>query len=206
MKKFIGRVAELKQLNDLSHAGRAVMVVIKGRRRIGKSRLASEFGKNKIFLKFTGLAPTDNINDQHQRDSFARQLASNFKLPPLTFLDWQDGFDHLSYNLKKDEPTVILFDEISWMGDKDPTFLSKLKAWWDLTLQEYSNVTLILCGSVSTWIEKNIISNTAFFGRISLNLNLDELSLKESYAFLKAIGLKWRLKDLALSSKISRSS
>ena len=74
----------------------------------------------------------------------------------------------IEYNLNKEEKTVILFDEISWIGDKDPTFLPKLKAWWDMTLQEYPNLMLILCGSVSTWIEKNIINSTAFFGRISL--------------------------------------
>lgn len=196
MEKFIGRKEELKLLYDLNKANRAVMVVIKGRRRIGKSRLATEFAKDKKFLKFTGIAPTENVNDQHQRDYFARQLASNFKLPPLTFLDWQDAFDHLSLNLNKEEKTVILFDEISWIGDKDPTFLPKLKAWWDMTLQEYPNLMLILCGSVSTWIEKNIINSTAFFGRISLTITLDEFSLKESNEFLQEIGIKCSTYDI----------
>lgn len=188
MKLFIGRKAELKKLKDLSTAGRATISVIKGRRRIGKSRLVKEFAKDKVFLSFSGIPPVDNVSAQSQRDVFAKQLAANFKIPPLTFQDWQDALDNLSYNLNKDDKIVILFDEISWMGDKDPTFLPKLKTWWDLTLQEYSNVMLILCGSVSTWIEKNIIESTAFFGRISLHITLDELSLSESYEFLQASG------------------
>ena len=43
---------------------------------------------------------------------------------------------------------------------------------------------------MSTWIEENIISSTAFFGRISLNLKLEELSLKNCYDFLNLKGFR----------------
>ncbi|PCH55708.1 MAG: hypothetical protein COC15_04050 [Legionellales bacterium] len=57
---------------------------------------------------------------------------------------------------------------------KDATFIPKLKAWWDLTIQQHSNIILISCGSVSTWIETNIINSTAFFGRISLTIFINK--------------------------------
>lgn len=189
MKVFIGRKAEIKKLNDLSCHKRPVLVVVKGRRRIGKSRLIQEFAKDKIFLSFAGLAPIDNINAQEQRNAFAHQLSQHFKLPPFQLLDWSDAFAHLSKHLTH-KPTVILFDEISWMGAHDPTFVPKLKVWWDTTLQHYANVMLVFCGSVSTWIEENIINSTAFFGRISLYLELAELTLPESSQFLRSNGFK----------------
>ena len=40
------------------------------------------------------------MDDQTQRDYFARQLASHLKLPPFTFEDWSDAFEHLSGRLK----------------------------------------------------------------------------------------------------------
>src|SRR5438105_3830984 len=126
MKPFVGRENELQRLEDLSKSGRSCMVVIKGRRRIGKSRLAEEFAKGKIFLTFSGLAPVKGVTAQDQRDAFARQLTTLFNLPLLTFLDWSDAFAYLTRYLTE-KPTVILFDEISWMGSKDPTFTSKLK-------------------------------------------------------------------------------
>ncbi len=178
MKPFVGRDNELRKLEDLSKSGRTCLVVMKGRRRIGKSRLAEEFGKNKVFLPFSGPSPVEGVTAQNQRDSFARELATLFHLPPFTFMDWSDGFAHLSRHLIK-KPTVILFDEISWMGSKDPTFIPKLKIWWDLALQNHPSVILILCGSVSTWIDKNIINSTAFFGRVSLYLELTELSIPQ---------------------------
>lgn len=189
MKPFVGRDNELRRLNDLSKSGRACLVVIKGRRRIGKSRLAEEFGKDKIFLPFSGLAPVKGVTAQDQRDAFARQIATLFHLPPFTVADWSDAFAHLSRHLTR-KPTLILFDEISWMGSKDPTFTSKLKVWWDLMVQNHPSVILILCGSISTWIDKNIINSTAFFGRVSLYLELTELSIPQCRELLSLQGFK----------------
>src|SRR5262245_2361578 len=107
MKPFVGRENELKQLEDLSKSSRASLVVLKGRRRIGKSRLAEEFGRGKKFLPFSGLAPVKGIKAQHQRDAFAHQLSKLFNLPPMKFNDWSDAFDTLSKHLT-DEPTVLL--------------------------------------------------------------------------------------------------
>jgi len=195
MKIFIGRKNELSQLEALSRSGRSTMVVIKGRRRIGKSRLVAEFAKGKTFLSFSGIAPVIGVTVQEQRDIFARQFVAQFRTIPLTFSDWYDAFMHLSEKLT-DEPTVILFDEISWMGSEDPTFLPKIKLWWDQMSEKKSNITLILCGSVSTWIHDNIINSTAFFGRISLHLTLGELSLPECSLFLKSRGVRASAYDI----------
>lgn len=189
MKPFVGRNNELRRLEDLSKSDRACLVVIKGRRRIGKSRLAEEFGKDKVFLPFSGLAPVKGVTAQDQRDAFAHQLATLFNLPLITFTDWSDGFAYLSKRLKE-KSTVILLDEISWMGLKDPTFVSKLKVWWDLVLQNHPSIMLILCGSISTWIDKNIINSTAFFGRVSIYLELMELSIPQCRELLNLQGFK----------------
>ncbi len=189
MKPFVGRANELGRLEDLSQSGRACLVVVKGRRRIGKSRLAEEFGKDKVFLPFSGLAPVKGVTAQDQRDAFARELVSKFSLPPFTCTDWSDAFLHLSRHLTT-KPAVILFDEISWMSSKDPTFVSKLKVWWDLVLQNHPSIILILCGSISTWIDKNIINSTAFFGRVSLYLELTELSIPQCKKLLDLQGFQ----------------
>ncbi len=195
MKPFVGREKELERLEDLSRSGRACIAVIKGRRRIGKSRLVEEFGRGKVFLSFSGQAPVKKVTAQVQRDGFARQLAALFHLPPFTFTDWTDGFAHLTRCLTE-KPTVILFDEISWMASKDPTFVPKLKVWWDLVLQNHPSVVFILCGSISTWIDKNIINSTALFGRVSLYLELTELSLPQCRDFLHLKGFKGSDLDL----------
>ena len=83
MKQFVGRNEEVKKLEDLFHAPRAILAVIKGRRRIGQSRLVKEFAVGKVFHAFTGLAPTNSVSAQDKRNHFARKFYSHFGLPPL---------------------------------------------------------------------------------------------------------------------------
>jgi uncharacterized protein len=185
---FIGRTEELEKLQTLYNKSTPSLVVVKGRRRIGKSRLIIEFAsKNKPhrLWNFAGLAPQEGITAQHQRDHFAKQLASFLKIPPLTFQDWSDAFEHLSLHAQEND--IVLLDEISWMGAKDPSFIPKLKAWWD---KQKKPLFVVFCGSVSTWIEKNILKSTAFFGRVNLTLTLTPLSISESSNLLKAIGFQ----------------
>lgn len=186
--RFIGRRSELAHLEALYRKGRPGLVVIKGRRRIGKSRLVQEFARitgPQRFWSFAGLAPQEGISEQDQRDHFARQLGLIVKIPPMTFQDWSDAFEHLSLHLKPGD--IVLLDEISWMGLKDPSFIPKLKAWWD---KQSAHILMVFCGSVSSWIQENILNSTAFFGRINLTLSLEPLSISESAQFLKVIGMQ----------------
>jgi hypothetical protein len=60
---------------------------------------------------------------------------------------------------------------------RDPTFLGKLKTAWDSDFKKNSELMLMLTGSVSSWIEKNVLSSTGFVGRVSLDMTLEELPL-----------------------------
>lgn len=183
-KKYIGRQKILAQFKTLEQKNKASLVVIKGRRRIGKSRLAEEFGKDKIFIPFTGYPPMDDSNEQDQLNSFAEQFCDNYMVPACTFLSWSQAFNALGSQLT-DKPTVVLFDEISWMAHKSSKFLGQLKIWWDLNHLKFPNLIMILCGSISSWIEENILKSTAFFGRISMEITLLPLSIPECSEFLK---------------------
>ena len=185
---FIGREAELSQLQDLYNRKKRSLVVGKGRRRVGKSRLIAEFAKRNVdsrILSFAGLAPREGVKSKEQMNYFANQLAINLDEEPYIFTDWTDGLENFSKYIKDGD--IILFDEISWMGSNSPSFISKLKAWWD---KQEKFFVLILCGSVSTWIEDNILKSTAFFGRINLTITLEPFNLRECAEYLRAIGFK----------------
>ncbi len=178
---FIGRKKELDRLKGLWKKNIASFVVIKGRRRIGKSRLIEKFSENTRLVSLSGLPP-DSLKAQDQRDEFARQLGRIFQIPTPYSQDWGDLFWHLAHHTQKG-PVVIALDEISWMGIKDKTFLGKLKTAWDQYFKKNPQLILIVCGSVSSWIEKNILSSTGFVGRIDLVINLEELNLSECNQF-----------------------
>ncbi|MBI5346159.1 MAG: ATPase [Chlamydiae bacterium] len=186
---FVGRKEELKKLSHLLQKKSASLIAVRGRRRIGKSRLIEEFAKDKRLLTFAGIPPSPDITAQSQRDVFTGQLCKQIGLSNIVAQDWATLFSLLARHTNKG-PVIILFDEISWMGSKDPSFLGKLKNAWDLEFKKNPNLILILCGSVSTWIEENIISSTAFFGRLSLLLKLEELPLNTCNELLQTKGFR----------------
>ena len=181
MTKFIGRERELNLLNRFSKKRSASFLIVRGRRRIGKSRLIEEFAKPYKFYTFSGIVPTEKTTAQSQRDEFASQLSQQ-DFPKVTAQDWNDLFWLLADKVKKGK-VVILLDEISWMGDKDPDFLGKLKNVWEQHFKKNNQLILIVCGSASSWIEKNVLSSTGFVGRISFVLTLEELPLKDCQDF-----------------------
>lgn len=182
MSDFVGREYELSLLHSLTTKKSASLVIIKGRRRIGKSRLAEEFAKKYTFYSLSGIPPHDKTSDVSERDVFHKQLTRYFVKHIPKSNDWWDMLWFLAEKTKKGR-VVILLDEISWMGSKDPDFLGKLKTIWDTCFKKNDQLMLILCGSVSIWIQKNILSSTGFVGRISLQLTLRELPINACNKF-----------------------
>lgn len=179
--QFIGREAEMARLKGLLTKNSASLIVVRGRRRIGKSRLLAEFGKEMKSYFFSGIPPARKTTAQSQRDEFALQLG-RAALPGIKPDDWGNLFWHLSKHTQKGKVLIVL-DEISWMGGKDPDFLGKLKTAWDMYFSKNSHLILVLCGSISSWIEENILSSTGFLGRITIDLVLEELPLNVCDAF-----------------------
>ncbi len=180
---FIGRKKELAQLNSVLTRASASMIVIRGRRRIGKSRLIKEFIKPFKSYVFMGLPPTETTTAQDQRNEFSRQFKQHFSFSTSSD-DWGDLFTLLAKQCMHERVAIVL-DEISWMATGDEHFLGKLKTVWDLHFSENHKLILILCGSVSAWIEKNILSSTGYLGRPTLHMTIEELPLNDCYKFWK---------------------
>lgn len=176
---FFGRERELQRLQRLKDKRTASLVVLKGRRRIGKCRLTDELaGRLPRYkaLHFQGLAPDGAFTAELEREDFARQLQRELHIPLPRADDWNTLLWTLADRTAEGRHLIIL-DEINWLGRQDPTFLSKLKNAWDLHLSKNPQLILILSGSMTHWIERNILHSTGFMGRISLDLTLRELPL-----------------------------
>lgn len=175
--KFIGRKKELGLLKQLWSKRSASLVVIYGRRRIGKSRLAQEFGKDSCFYFFEGLYPEADTTNEDQLHAFYQRFLTYFEdAKKVAFSNWLEAFHELAVRSRTGK-TVILLDEISWMGKYDSNFLGKLKNAWDMDFKQNPNLILILCGSVSSWIEKKLLKHQGFYGRISIKMRLQEQPL-----------------------------
>ncbi len=205
MVKFLGRHEELERLTAISKKKLASFIVVKGRRRIGKSRLIEEFSKQfSNFYSFEGLSPEKGVTAKEQLNEFSRQIAQQFKAPYARYDDWSDALWAVGERLLTGK-CLLLFDEISWMAAEEPTFLGKIKNFWDNHLKKNDQLIFVICGSAAAWIEKNLLSSTGFVGRISYSLTLGELPLIDCQHFWSSnISAYEKLKVLAITGGVPK--
>lgn len=118
--------------------------------------------------------------------------------------DWSDAFWAVGEKVQSGK-VLLFFDEISWMGDKCPPFLAKLKSFWDNILTKNDQLVFVVCSSASSWVEKNLLSSTGFVGRITLTLTLEELPLPDCQKFWpKKVSAYEKFKVLSVTGGIPR--
>src|SRR5579883_843205 len=111
---FFGREHELARLKELANKKTASLVVIKGRRRIGKSRLTDEFARQMpryTAVHLQGLPPSKKLTAEQEREDFAQQLAGQLQVPPPRADDWNTLLWSLADRTRKGRQLIIL-DEI----------------------------------------------------------------------------------------------
>jgi uncharacterized protein len=200
MSFYVGRKEETLDFMQLRRKKSSSLVICHGRRRIGKSTFISECARKfDHFLVFEGLPPRRGITKQDQLASFAERLAQQTPLPKVSLDSWPQAFQLLSSVIPSSGWTVLLLDEISWMAIGDPDFAGHLKSAWDNHFSRRSKLVVVLCGSVSSWIDSNILNNTGFVGRCSRQILLGPLALPDCNLF-------WRSKKTNATEKLKMLS
>lgn len=186
---FVGREDELSSLMSLWDKSTSSLVTCRGRRRIGKSSLIEEFARRTAdtFIVLEGIAPRKGLSDRQQRMHFCEQL-SVFAHKRVRADNWISAFQQLDAVIPSDGRTVVLLDEISWMGTYNPDFAGILKIAWDRFFSKHERLVVVFCGSVSAWIAQNILNSTGFVGRNSLDLELGELPFGKCMELLGPLG------------------
>jgi len=170
-----GRKLELGQLEAAYKKNKGSLVAIYGRRRIGKSYLVKHFGLEKEFWSFEGL---ESQGTQMQIKHFTRQMQIYTKddfLSQTKFTNWTQVFKYMTDKINgSKKKIVIFFDEFQWMAANQSGLVSILKYYWDNRWLK-SNVMIILCGSIASFMVEKVIKSKALYGRIDLELNIAEL-------------------------------
>ena len=182
---FFGRENQMEDLGRLWTKRTSSFVTCRGRRRIGKSTLIEKFAEvsGARFLKIEGLRPTVGMTDATEREYFVQQLAKISKRRQRPAGNWLEAFAQLDEIIDDRVRTVLLLDEISWMGNFDPKFSGTLKTMWDNAFKKHNRLVFVVCGSVSSWIKEHIIDDGSFYGRRSLDIVVPELPLSECVKF-----------------------
>ena len=181
---FIGREYELAKLEELYKANTSKLVVVYGRRRIGKSALIEQFIKNKNCLHFEGIEGASTKGQLSQLIHDLSNQAHDPLLKEVKLNTWHPILDYFTKLFSQQKGKTILFlDEFQWLSVNQSNLVSLIKKAWDNHWSK-QNIMLILCGSVCSFMTSRVISSKALYGRIHWECNLPPLNAIESYTLL----------------------
>ncbi len=195
-KKFVGRERECAELNRCLQSDRSELVIVYGRRRVGKTFLIEQHFKQKFDFWYVGVR---NISTKDQLRHFAKSLRK-YSGKGYTFSSWWDAFDALEEYLEtlpKNRKKVIFIDEMPWMDTGRSRFVSALENFWNGWCARRDDIMLIATGSATTWMRDKIIGNQGgLHARTTCLLHLAPFTLHEVELYLQARKIRWQRYDI----------
>lgn len=199
--KFVDRIEETTRLKAALERGRSSLVVVYGRRRLGKSTLLKRvLSDNDVYFL------ADRSESQHQRQLLAKVIAQVFAdFDKLTYPDWESLFRALNY--RTDKRFTLCLDEFPYLAEQSPELPSVLQKLVDEKQLKYN---LVLCGSSQNMMYGLCLDAASpLYGRadeimklapirlsyIQEALNLDAMQAVEEYAVWGGVPRYWELRE-----------
>ena len=180
---FIDRQKEVAFLNNIltrRRPGPAQMILMYGRRRVGKTALLLHWAKASE-TPYTYWAAEKEPANLQRRKLYARLQNMPLHQAPL-FDSWAELWDAVA-NLIGQKRYILILDEIPYAAEGDPATLSALQHAWDRHFQ-HSNIVLVLCGSQVKAMEALQLHQSPLFGRLTGQWHLQPMSFATLPEFL----------------------
>ncbi|MCK5520218.1 MAG: AAA family ATPase [Candidatus Marinimicrobia bacterium] len=190
MPELTGRKTEKQILLNALHSKRSELVVVYGRRRIGKTFLVREVYKNKINIELIGVRKA-SLKDQLK--NFHLKLSVKDKNVPMP-LDWQEAFHYLEHYLNKvksNKKKIIFIDEFPWLDTRKSKFLPAFEYFWNSYVSSKDDIVVVICGSAASYMIQKIINDRGgLHNRITEKIRLSPFNLFETENFFKSQKVK----------------
>lgn len=191
MPSIIARKKELSDLNHFLKSGKAEFVALYGRRRVGKTYLVTNFFRNSFAFDTTGIL--EGTKTEEMEAFYTSLLNYGYEGPCPS--RWMEAFNILRTLLEpklKRSRVVVFIDELPCFDTPRSGFVKALDYFWNSWASRQSNFFLIVCGSATSWMVKNLIdSRGGLHNRVTHEMHLRPFNLKETEAYLKAMKIDW---------------
>ena len=181
MQQTVDRLEELGYLESEYRRPGSSLVVLYGRRRLGKTHILRHFlqGKPGLYYLATEEAEAENVR------GFQAQVASfigSALLAKGSGFGWGDLFDAIREHNPATKK-VIVVDEFQYLGKTNRAFPSVLQKIWDERLKE-ANIMLILCGSLITMMHSQTLAyDSPLYGRRTGQIRLRQIPFRHYHEF-----------------------
>lgn len=179
---FVGRAEELQFLQDRFTARGGQLVILYGRRRVGKTETLRKFcqGKSHVFYACT------ESPDEQQLTAFSERMLQK-GLPAAQYIKrfsgWTQALGSVA-ELPGEEKKLLVIDEFPYMVKGNGAIPSILQNLWDEKLKN-ENVLIILCGSAMSFIEKEILAEkNPLYGRATGILKMKAMDFYDAIQFV----------------------
>ncbi len=173
MANFIDREQEMETLTDEYSREGSSLVIMYGRRRVGKTTLISKFIENKNALYFLASQEPEAQNRNLFKEKAAEFINSDL-LRNAAVSDWDTIFKAI-IETKFDTKPIIIIDEFQYIGKSNNAFPSIMQRIWDTLLKDES-VMLILCGSLITLMKEQTLEySSPLYGRRTAQIRLKQI-------------------------------
>jgi uncharacterized protein len=180
---FIGRSQELMDLKQLHSRSGSHIAVVYGRRRVGKTALINHAFEGELMLSFEGL---ENRGKKEQLRNFLFQIErqTSIRIARKTSIrSWREALIELLPAVRN-KHAVLLLDELQWMANYRTDLIADLKMVWEQYLIKSARITLVLCGSVASFMERKVLKSKALYGRADLSIYLQPFKLADTRKLL----------------------
>ena len=191
---MVGRENEIQRLNDSLKSSDSELIVVYGRRRVGKTYLIRTIYEKATKFEATALYRGTR---EDQLGVFLKELKKASKkfatIDKLT--SWDEAFEHLKTYIKSlrgKQKKVIFIDEFPWFDTHKSGFLMHFGHFWNTFCEKRNDLVVVICGSAASYMIHNIVKNRgSLHARISYKLELQPFTLYETKQFLKSKNINW---------------
>lgn len=196
-EKIFGRDEEIRLLNVCANSNEAELVIVYGRRRVGKTFLIRQSFDNHFDFSFVGAY---NKPTKTQLENFSNALQEQSGIVRPVPKNWSTAFSQLREHLQQ-IPTrrkhIVFFDEMPWMDTGKSDFLSAFEYFWNSWGAGQDNLMFIVCGSATTWITHKLLRNKGgLYNRATRCIYLHPFTLHETEQYLKSRKIRWNRYDI----------
>ncbi|MBS7655446.1 ATP-binding protein [Candidatus Bathyarchaeota archaeon] len=188
IQQFVDREAELRFLESKYLETSPQLIIVYGRRRVGKTELIKKFFQKKegIYLLCTRDSLQENIKEMKRK--FYEFTGKEYFLK----LDTNSFFDLFKYAVEeiKDRKIIIIFDEFPYLIELQKGIISVFQKIWDELLKQ-KKVFLLLCGSSIGMMETEVLGyKSPLYGRRTGEWKVEPFKFKDIKSMFKKFSLE----------------
>ena len=192
MVKMIGRETEIQEFSRYYSSGKPEFIAVFGRRRVGKTYLINALYESQFAFYTTGII--DGTREEELTGFHTSLMRYGFTGRKAE--TWMAAFENLRELLdskkKSGKRMVVFMDELPCMATPKSGFVKSLDFFWNSWGCHQKELMLIVCGSATSWIIRNIIDNRGgLHNRITHEKHLFPFTLGETRQYLVKNGFRW---------------